>query len=49
MKAKNQKMKVCVEKLSHFNCTHCDKWWTVGDAPAKNKKWFCPWCGKEQK
>jgi transcription elongation factor Elf1 len=49
MKTKNQKVKVCVEKLSHFNCAYCGKWWTVGDTPKSKKKWFCSWCGKEQK
>ncbi|MEI6022446.1 MAG: hypothetical protein WCQ32_01215 [bacterium] len=35
---------VSVEKLTHFNCGHCKKWWSIGDAP-KRKKWFCPYCG----
>ncbi|KKP56627.1 MAG: hypothetical protein UR80_C0019G0009 [Parcubacteria group bacterium GW2011_GWB1_35_5] len=35
-----------IEKLSHLNCIFCKKWWTVGDASPKKKKWFCPWCGK---
>ncbi len=46
-KMKSKKIKVCVEKLSHFNCNYCKKWWSIGDTP-KRKKWFCPWCGKEQ-
>ncbi len=34
-----------LEKLSHFRCGHCDKWWSIADAPAR-KKWWCPWCGE---
>ena len=34
-----------VEKIHHFSCGKCQKWWSVGDAPAKKKNWFCPWCG----
>lgn len=37
-----------VERLSHFNCARCHKWWSVGDAPKDRTVWFCPWCGKEQ-
>jgi len=39
-------MKRSVEILSHFRCDGCDKWWTVGDAPADKKTWYCPWCAK---
>jgi predicted RNA-binding Zn-ribbon protein involved in translation (DUF1610 family) len=49
-KNKNNKKamgKLSQEQLSHFRCGFCDKWWSIGDAPKKNK-WFCPWCGKEQ-
>ena len=35
-----------IEKLAHFRCGHCQKWWSIGDAP-KRKKWWCPWCGKQ--
>lgn len=38
-----------IEALSHFHCSCCKKWWTIGDAPQKREKWFCPWCGKENK
>ncbi len=41
------KNKRTVEKISHFSCSKCKKWWSVGDAPKVKKKWFCPWCGKE--
>ncbi len=34
-----------IEKINHFSCGKCKKWWSVGDAPSKKKKWFCPWCG----
>jgi hypothetical protein len=36
-----------IEQLSHFLCTFCNKWWSIGDAPIEKKKWFCPWCGKQ--
>jgi len=36
------------EKLSHFSCGECRKWWSIGDAPKGKRKWFCPWCGREQ-
>jgi transcription elongation factor Elf1 len=42
------KGKKTVEKLSHFQCGHCQKWWAIGDAPLSRQKWYCPWCGKEQ-
>lgn len=37
------------ESLAHFACAKCAKWWTIGDAPARKKLWYCPWCGTEQK
>ncbi len=39
--------KVHIEKLSHFLCAKCKKWWSIGDAPNR-KKWCCPWCGYYQ-
>lgn len=36
------------EKIRHFTCGACDKWWAIGDAPEKRNKWFCPWCGEMQ-
>ncbi|HEX8993629.1 MAG TPA: hypothetical protein VF803_00055 [Candidatus Paceibacterota bacterium] len=36
-----------VERLHHFRCKTCDKWWSVGDAPEDKHAWFCPWCGVE--
>ncbi|KKS79876.1 MAG: hypothetical protein UV57_C0006G0012 [Parcubacteria group bacterium GW2011_GWD2_43_10] len=38
-----------VEKLFHFRCFDCHKWWTIGDAPKKKTQWHCPWCGQLQK
>lgn len=32
------------ETLSHFQCPHCQKWWSIGDAHDR-EFWFCPWCG----
>jgi len=44
------KLKTSEEVLIHFRCGCCDHWWTIGDAPVKEKKeWFCPWCGTKQK
>jgi phage FluMu protein Com len=36
-----------IEKLNHFRCKDCNKWWSVGDAPEGKENWWCPWCGKE--
>lgn len=47
-KEKISKGKKTVELLAHFNCGVCKKWWAIGDAPPKKKKWFCPWCGTKQ-
>lgn len=40
-------MKRFIEKLSHFLCDKCNKWFSIGDAPEDKKNWFCPWCGCE--
>ncbi len=33
-----------VETLTHFRCTVCNKWWTIGDwKPLHNMT--CPHCG----
>lgn len=43
-------MLTSLEKLIHFQCDHCQKWWSIGDAPIEEKKeWFCPWCGEKNK
>ena len=39
------KVKQSVERLVHFQCGDCDKWWTIGDAPERSL-WYCPWCGE---
>jgi len=49
MKKDNKNLKICNEKLFHFNCGDCMKWWTIGDADEKRDFWYCPWCGKKQK
>lgn len=41
--------KVVRERLFHFNCGECGKWWAIGDASTTHKEWFCPWCGTRQK
>jgi hypothetical protein len=39
-------MKISYEILKHFQCSACDMWWSIGDAPiGTTKHWFCPWCG----
>ena len=38
---------ISIEKLFHFSCEFCNKWWTIGDAEPE-RQYFCPWCGKEQ-
>ena len=42
------KAKLSEERLHHFSCGSCEKWWTIGDAPANKNEWFCPWCGTKQ-
>ena len=41
------KVKISVERLVHFNCGYCDKWWSVGDAPEDKTEWFCAWRGEK--
>lgn len=40
---------VSIEKLHHFRCSTCDKWWSIGDFDKKIKELFCPWCGIKSK
>ncbi len=47
MSATNESGTFSLEKLSHFRCASCSKWWSIGDAPARDE-WFCPWCGLKQ-
>lgn len=37
--------KISIEILSHFQCSNCTKWWSIGDAPKDREGWYCPWCG----
>ena len=40
--------KVRVEKLFHFNCGYCGKWWTIGDwLPNPFHVLACPSCGRQ--
>ena len=36
-----------IEKLYHFNCTKCSKWWSVGDYDITTFVVNCPFCGKQ--
>ena len=43
-------MSYSIEKIVHFRCNNCDKWWSVGDAPIEETSgWYCTWCGVFQK
>lgn len=44
----NKNGKKSIERLHHFNCGKCKKWWSIGDAPVDKRDWFCPWCGEKQ-
>jgi hypothetical protein len=33
-----------IERLVHFRCGACRKWWSIADAPEQDY-WYCPWCG----
>ncbi|RMG97361.1 MAG: hypothetical protein D6706_08640 [Chloroflexi bacterium] len=37
-----------VERLVHFRCGACRRWWSIGDAPPDRTDWYCPWCGQKQ-
>jgi rRNA maturation endonuclease Nob1 len=41
-------MKISIEKLFHFNCPDCQKWWAIGDW-TPTEFMFCPHCGKRFK
>lgn len=43
------KAKISKETLTHFNCSSCKKWWSIGDFPKTKKTIFCPWCGVKLK
>lgn len=36
--------KLSIEKLYHFNCSQCAKWWSIGDWSVQ-KELTCPHCG----
>lgn len=39
-------VKRSLERLFHFRCVCCSRWWSIGDAPeTKEDGWYCPWCG----
>ena len=50
--------KTSIERLHHFQCYKCHKWWSIGDACIElynterrlitERDWFCPWCGIKQ-
>jgi len=41
---------VSLEKMYHFRCGKCDRWWSIPDCPVKDfPEMFCPWCGLKQK
>ena len=35
-----------VEALTHFQCSDCHGWWSIGDPPLSRLHWTCPWCGR---
>lgn len=38
-------MKVFVEKIYHFTCTSCRKWWSIADGKFKVRDVvYCPFC-----
>lgn len=41
---------VSLEKMFHFRCRACNRWWSIADAPGNpaEREWYCPWCGTQQ-
>jgi rRNA maturation endonuclease Nob1 len=41
---------VSLEKMYHFRCVACTRWWSIADAPGTptEREWYCPWCGLKQ-
>jgi predicted RNA-binding Zn-ribbon protein involved in translation (DUF1610 family) len=39
-------MRYSIETLVHFQCTYCEGWFSIGDAPLQGMSYYCPWCGK---
>ncbi len=42
---------VSLEKMYHFRCVSCERWWSIADAPGSpaERAWWCPWCGTSQR
>lgn len=45
-----EKGTITLEKVYHFRCRACDRWWSIADAPGNpgEREWWCPWCGERQ-
>ena len=44
--SKDNNITYCIEKLHHFKCNNCKKWWAIGDIIIdKNTILNCPHCG----
>lgn len=41
-------MYLSLERLYHFRCGSCNKWWSIGDADVTKTVWYCAWCGEKQ-
>jgi hypothetical protein len=41
---------VSLERMYHFRCKACERWWSIADAPGNpaEREWYCPWCGLHQ-
>ena len=35
--------KFSIEKLYHFNCGKCKRWWSIGDFDINTKTLICPY------
>ena len=45
-------MKLTKETIWHFICKHCSGWFSIASSDEynpKDKKLYCPWCGKKEK
>lgn len=41
--------KVSLERLYHYDCGPCSRWFTIADHPQGiTAELFCPWCGTKQ-
>lgn len=41
-------MYLSVERLYHFRCGSCNRWWSIGDPDVTKTVWYCAWCGEKQ-